>query len=177
MIDHAEAMGLSVEYDNLGPRHGEIRAGGKVYLNRADPETLQRVTLAHECGHHWHQHRRAETALELGRQERAADTYAAELLISRADYERAERLYGHNPWALARELRRKVAHLVPHLPLDRPGRRGRLQGRRCRVCAVQARGESSGRRAARRSLRWQAGRDLLCVGADAPLVRGHRWRH
>lgn len=104
MIDHAEAMGLSVEYDNLGPRHGEIRAGGKVYLNRADPEMLQRVTLAHECGHHWHQHGRAETALELGRQERAADAYAAELLISRADYERAERLYGHNPWALAREL-------------------------------------------------------------------------
>lgn len=104
MIDHAEAMGLSVEYDDLGPRHGEIRAGGKVYLNASEPEALQRVTLAHECGHHWYRHQPARTAVELGRQERAADAYAATLLISRVDYERVERLYGHNPWMLAREL-------------------------------------------------------------------------
>lgn len=104
MFHHAEAMGLDVEYDDLGPRHGEIRDGGTVYLNPNDPETLQRVTLAHECGHHWHRHQPARTAVELGRQERAADAYAAVLLISRVDYERAERLYGHNPWMLAREL-------------------------------------------------------------------------
>ena len=70
MIDHAEAMGLSVEYDDLGPRHGEIRAGGMVYLNAAEPEALQRVTLAHECGHHWHRHQPARTAVERSEERR-----------------------------------------------------------------------------------------------------------
>lgn len=103
LIAHAAAMGLRVKWRDLGRRHGELHSSGLVILNQRRTQRVQRITLAHEIGHHWHGHdwtRAHDRAVD----ERQADTYAARLLISPADYALAERLVGCHPGALAKEL-------------------------------------------------------------------------
>lgn len=96
-------MGLRVVFRDLGRRHGEVHATGLVVINDRRPVQAQRITLAHECGHHAHGHDWRERHDRV-RDERQADTYAARLLIDPADYHDAERTVGCHPGALAREL-------------------------------------------------------------------------
>ena len=70
--------------------------------------TRERCTLAHELGHAHYRHPACRGDVRL---ERQADRWAANLLISPAEYELAERLYGPHPGALARELG-VTTHLV-----------------------------------------------------------------
>lgn len=103
LIDHATAMGLRVKWRDLGRRSGELHSSGLILLNPRKTMLTQRVTLAHEIGHRHHGHdwtREHDRATD----ERQADTYAARLLISPTDYALAERLVGHHPGALAKEL-------------------------------------------------------------------------
>lgn len=103
LLDHAAAMGLRVQFRDLGRRHGEVHSSGLVVINDCRPVRVQRIALAHECGHHAHGHdwRRRH---DQDRDERQADTYAARLLVSPDDYLDAERAVGSHPGSLAREL-------------------------------------------------------------------------
>ncbi len=103
LIEHAEALGLRVVWRDLGRRNGELTSAGVVLLNPRKSVLTQRVTLAHECGHHWHGHDWTR-AHNRERDERQADTYAARLLILPLDYAVAEQIAGPHPGALAREL-------------------------------------------------------------------------
>lgn len=103
LLEHAAAMGLRVQFRDLGRRHGEVHSTGLVVINDRRPAQAQRITLAHECGHHAHGHDWRERH-DRDRDERQADTYAARLLISAADYLDAEQAVGCHPGALAREL-------------------------------------------------------------------------
>ena len=103
LIEHAESLGLDVHFDDLGARHAEIRDNGLVVVNNGRSYLLQRVALAHECGHHVHHHVHAVGARET-RQEWQADEYAANLLFGPGEYARAERMYGPDVVLLAREL-------------------------------------------------------------------------
>jgi len=64
---------------------------------------LQRVAVAHECGHWAHGHDWTRDH-DRPRDERQADTYAARLLITAEAYASAEAIVGGHPGALAREL-------------------------------------------------------------------------
>lgn len=110
VIEHAEALGLRVVWRDLGRRNGELTSAGVVLLNPRKSALTQRVTLAHECGHHWHGHDWTRTH-DRSRDERQADVYAARLLISPMEYASAESLVGPHAGALARELG-VTAHLV-----------------------------------------------------------------
>lgn len=110
LIDHAEAMGLHVKWRDLGRRAGELHSAGLILLNPRKTHASQRIALAHEIGHAHHGHDWTRTHV-LERDEREADTYAALLLISAEAYADAERMVGHHPGALAKELN-VTAHLV-----------------------------------------------------------------
>lgn len=100
VLDHAARIGLHVVLRDLGRRSGEVHSSGVVFVNPRKSHLTQRVTLAHECGH-WvlgHDHRRAH---DHAADERAADLYAARMLISPTEYALAERIYGCDPRALA----------------------------------------------------------------------------
>lgn len=103
LIEWAEGLGLKVKFRDLGRRHGEIHSSGLVLINPHRTLTRQRVTLAHECGHAFHQHDWTRDHDQV-RDEREADQYAARLLISPDAYAAAEDLCGPHPGALAREL-------------------------------------------------------------------------
>lgn len=103
LLQHADELGLRVQFRNLGRRHGEIHSSGLVVINDRRPLAQQRQTLAHECGHHVHGHDWTGRH-DRERDERQADTYAARLLISPAAYAEAEALVGAHDGALAREL-------------------------------------------------------------------------
>jgi Zn-dependent peptidase ImmA (M78 family) len=96
-------LGLRVKYADLGRRSGEVHSSGLVVINHTKSLLTQRVTLAHECGHWVFGHDWTD-AHDRGRDETQADTYAARLLISAAEYADAERTVGAHPGALAREL-------------------------------------------------------------------------
>lgn len=64
---------------------------------------MQRCTLAHEMGHWFHGHDWTRDHDRLA-DERQADQYAAELLISPLEYAIAEQLHGPHPGAIAKEL-------------------------------------------------------------------------
>lgn len=100
----AVARGLRVVWCDLGRRNGEYRASGLIVLNPRRPGQTQRVTLAHELGHARYGHVWSEDPRVRERQEAAADRYAANLLITPAEYAAAERLVGCHAGALAREL-------------------------------------------------------------------------
>ncbi|WP_458681910.1 ImmA/IrrE family metallo-endopeptidase [Prescottella equi] len=68
---------------------------------RAD---VRRCCLGHELGHIVHGHGPGCDPDTYARQERAADEYAARLLISHDDYRLAEMLYGPNTLAIALHL-------------------------------------------------------------------------
>lgn len=80
-----------------------LTKGGIVVLNPRRTMLTQRVTLAHEMGH-WHHGHDWTIDHDRERDEREADTYAARLLISPAEYALAEHLVGSHPGAIAAEL-------------------------------------------------------------------------
>jgi hypothetical protein len=101
LLAHAADLGLAVEWADLG----DVRRG--VYLDDERLIVLNNrltlpqatATLAHEIGHATFGDR-ASTP----RAERRASEYGAALVIDAQDYERAERLVGPHPAALATEL-------------------------------------------------------------------------
>lgn len=103
LIDHATAMGLRVMWRDLGRRNGEFHSSGLIVINPRKTALTQRTTLAHELGHAWHGHDWTHDH-DLERDERQADIYAAQLLISPAEYAAAERTVGPHAGALAKEL-------------------------------------------------------------------------
>lgn len=119
LVAHAEEQGLRVVWRDLGRRSGELTRGGLVVVNPKKSTLTQRVTIAHEVGHHWHGHDWTR-AHDVERDERQADLYAARLLIDAHAVERAAAVVGCHPGAIARELG-VTAHLVT-LWLERPQR-------------------------------------------------------
>ena len=103
VLAHAARLGLRVKYADLGRRAGEIHSSGVVFINPTKSLLTQRVTLAHECGH-WVLGHDWTNAHDQARDERQADTYAAQLLITPAAYAEAEAIVGAHDGALAREL-------------------------------------------------------------------------
>lgn len=103
IIAHAMELGLGVKWRDLGRRSGELTSQGLILLNPRKSMLTQRITLAHECGHWWHGHDWTREH-DVERDERQADTYAARLLINPVEYAMAEKIVGHHPGALAKEL-------------------------------------------------------------------------
>lgn len=103
LIVRAMGLGLRVTYRDLGRRNGELTRNGLVILNPNRREWMQRCTLAHEMGHWWHGHDWTRDH-DRPADERQADQYAAELLISPLEYALAESLHGPHPGAIAKEL-------------------------------------------------------------------------
>lgn len=104
LLAHAHAMGLRVLRRDLGRRNGEVHSSGLIIINPNRNYGAQRETLAHEIGHAVHGHDWTAARHDRDVDERAADTYAARLLISPAEYAIAERICGPHDHALAREL-------------------------------------------------------------------------
>ncbi|MBO9556726.1 ImmA/IrrE family metallo-endopeptidase [Cellulomonas sp.] len=105
LLQLADDVGVHVTWRDLGRRRGEYRHGPRlITLNPRMSGVLQRSTLAHELGHHHHGDTWTDDPALLDTRERRADAYAAELLISPAEYALAERLVGPHPGAIAREL-------------------------------------------------------------------------
>lgn len=103
MLGIAQERGIRVQWADLGDRHGEY-GQGVITINERRPEEVQRIILAHELGHAWHDHRPVPDPFAERRQEREADEHAARLLVDRHTYEAAERMYGPSLGAVAREL-------------------------------------------------------------------------
>lgn len=103
LIARAEAMGLRVQFRNLGRATGYLFGGGLVVLNHRHNLSAQRETLAHEMGHAHYGHDWTRDHDKV-RDELDADRYAARLLIPIERYAAAEALVGNHPGALAREL-------------------------------------------------------------------------
>lgn len=110
LIAHAETHGLRVKWRDLGRRNGELTTAGLILLNPRKTHATQRLTLAHEIGHHRHGHDWTRTH-EVVRDERQADTYAARLLITPEMYREAEQLVGDRTGALAKELNVAPIHI------------------------------------------------------------------
>ncbi|MBO9555546.1 ImmA/IrrE family metallo-endopeptidase [Cellulomonas sp.] len=112
LLNHAAGLGLRVQFRDLGRvRNGEIHSSGLVVINDRRTVATQRITLAHECGHHVHGHDWT-TRHDRDRDEREADTYAARLLISPEALAEAEALVGCRDSALARELNVQAKHIA-----------------------------------------------------------------
>lgn len=99
-----EARGITLHWVDLGARHGQYTPPSTITINPCRPATVQLCTLAHELGHYELGHTPTTDPVVHARQERAADLYAARMLISRVEYQLAEQLHGPHPAALAREL-------------------------------------------------------------------------
>lgn len=104
LLEFAGERGLRVKWRDLGRRNGEYHSSGLILLNPRRAEITQRVTLAHELGHAHYGHTWTDNPDRHTMQERMADRYAANLLISPAEYALAEHLVGPHPGAIAREL-------------------------------------------------------------------------
>lgn len=103
ILDIAFQRGVRVEFADLGSRNGEY-ADGVVTINHRRPEHVQRIILAHELGHHAHDHKPTENRHRKAFQEREADRHAARLLVDRITYQNAEQMYGPSVGAVAAEL-------------------------------------------------------------------------
>lgn len=108
VLDMATERGVFVDYDDVGWLEGAKGGWFPEYdliLLRDDLTHVEQVcTLAHELGHAVLEHRGDVAGWWSTRQERQADQWASELLISPEDYAAAEALYGPHAGALAREL-------------------------------------------------------------------------
>lgn len=104
---HCADLGLDVEWADLGEmRRGEYCDDAKlIILNTRLTRAQATACLAHEVGHAVFGDRCSTPAAE-----RRASEYGAALIITVKDYQRAERLVGCHPGALADEL-----GVTPHL--------------------------------------------------------------
>ncbi|MDK6259257.1 ImmA/IrrE family metallo-endopeptidase [Corynebacterium frankenforstense] len=107
LLDMATEQDAFVDYDDMGWLEGAKGGWFPEYyliLLRDDLTHVKQVcTLAHELGHAVLGHRADVAGWWSARQERQADRWAAELLISPEDYATAEALYGPHAGALAAE--------------------------------------------------------------------------
>lgn len=102
----AAAQGVSIR-SHRGGEKARWHPGSRVISLREGLGPINRVcSLAHELGHAALGHYAGDDIPEwlYSRQEKEAEEWAAKLLISTADYARAEQLYGSHPGILAREL-------------------------------------------------------------------------
>lgn len=87
--EHADELGLVVEYQNLRTNFGlYIPSSGLILLRKRMKAATERSVLAHEVQHHVHGHRRTAGVWAL-RQERVADAAAARALISPDKFQEA----------------------------------------------------------------------------------------
>lgn len=101
LFRHAADLQLDVEWADLGDDRRGVYLDdlGLVVLNTRLTRAQATATLAHEIGHAMFGDRCSTPAAE-----RRATEYGASLIITVKDYQRAERLVGHHPGALADEL-------------------------------------------------------------------------
>ena len=112
LLLHAASLGLRVKFRDLGRRHGEIHSSGLIIVNSERSLQAKRITLAHEIGHRVHGHDWTTARHDRAADERAAETYAVRLLVSEAEFRRAENCVGGNIYALAKELNLTPDHVA-----------------------------------------------------------------
>lgn len=97
----AEEYRIQIEYRQMPPRRwgSWYPAQGLIVLRPGLSVRQERWVLTHELGHAWLDHQGC-----LPGQERAADWWAADRLVSRDAYAAAESLYGRDLAAIAEEL-------------------------------------------------------------------------
>lgn len=102
LMQHCADMGIDVEYDDLGSKHGVYRVsdrGEAIVLNGRCTMAQMIGALSHEVGHAIHLDRCQSDA-----HERRADRTGASLIITPAEYAEAEREVGDHAGALALRL-------------------------------------------------------------------------
>lgn len=101
LVDLCAEHGVRIAWVDLGPhRHGQYKRRDRlIELNRTLVLRQLVPGLAHEYAHVVHDDACSTLAIE-----RRAWEYAARLLITPADYARAERVVGPHPLAIAAEL-------------------------------------------------------------------------
>lgn len=101
LVNLCDEHGVRVEWANLGPyRHGQYKRQRRLIELNQNLCLRQLVPgLAHEFAHFVHDDGCSTTTAE-----RRAWEYAARMLITPAEYARAERIVGHHPNAIAAEL-------------------------------------------------------------------------
>lgn len=103
----AERMGVRVLWAKALSAPAMYRHRDRtIWLRDGRSDRATRCSLAHELGHAHYGH---EVHGHYAAQERQADAYAAELLITPESYREAERVVGHHLHALANELEVTVA--------------------------------------------------------------------
>ena len=108
LVWHAEALGLQIEWDDLGTRAGELHDNNLILINPNHSLMTQKVAIAHECGHHvlghdWRQRHNKR------KDEQLANLYAANLLINPAECTQVAELVDGDCRAIGRELGVPVA--------------------------------------------------------------------
>lgn len=103
VLEHARQLGLRVKWRDLGRRNGELHSSGLIIVHPRRNVNVQRFVIAHECGHWVHGHDWSAMH-DRAADERQADTYAADVLISPVEYRLAEQIAGSDARSIAREL-------------------------------------------------------------------------
>lgn len=93
----AHELGVTITYHHAGPKGLYTHAARTISLRHNLKPVAKRCTLAHELGHAYYGHEPTSHPWLDARIERAADQFAAELLISQAEYKLAEQLVGPHP--------------------------------------------------------------------------------
>ena len=99
----AESLGLHLEHHESGPKGYYQHHTRTISLRAGLTERQHRSTLAHELGHAIRGDTFTGTVFDQ-RAERAADQFAAELLITSEAYQAAEAIHGPNLDAIGHEL-------------------------------------------------------------------------
>lgn len=105
----ADALGVAVvetPYLDDGLNGQYLHHRRLILLHQGLDPWTRKSTLAHELGHAYY----GDDIHGDPRMERRADQFAAQILITAAEYKAAESLYGGNPGAIAYEL-----GVTPHL--------------------------------------------------------------
>ncbi|NKW16884.1 ImmA/IrrE family metallo-endopeptidase [Rhodococcus hoagii] len=101
----AEAGLIVVEGDIPSHESARYYHSHRVIVLRSGMSAVDTHTaLGHELGHAHHGHSCSQDAGTCRKQERQADEYAAQLLITPVEYREAERIYGHHVSGLALHL-------------------------------------------------------------------------
>lgn len=109
LLDMASELGVWVDVDDVGWLPARSKGGWfpdyeLILLREGLSPVEQLCTLAHELGHAVLGHTSSVGGWFAQRQERAADQWAARLLVSPAEYQAAERLHGPHVGGIAHEL-------------------------------------------------------------------------
>ena len=100
LISIAEAAGVRVTWHKGGPKGAWLPHARRISLRHGMDDAATRCTMAHELAHMWLGH----PAPASNRQERQADRFAAQLLVSPVEYALAEQIYEARPQLIAAEL-------------------------------------------------------------------------